>query len=125
VSIEPRSSLKLGLRFFFFFLRLCVFESCKKQRPSFTRSRHLGPSLKLDSGFWDRVLNSVPTSYYYIVLPAHFSFIFLQPTIFSKSLLLLLQELPTESVFLDRSRTDLYSPLSSHQYCKIFFYLDY
>jgi hypothetical protein len=35
--------------------------------------------------------------------------------------LLLLQELPTESVFFDRSRSDSYSPLFSHQYCKFFF----
>jgi hypothetical protein len=32
-----------------------------------------------------------------------------------------LQELPTENLFFDRSRTDPYSPLSSHQHCKGFF----
>jgi hypothetical protein len=74
-----------------------------------TRFRHLGLSFKLD------------LSCYYIAHPAHFSFVFLQPTISSKSSLLLLQELPTEKLFFDRSGADSYSPLPSHQHCKFFF----
>jgi hypothetical protein len=77
----------------------------------------IGPSLKLGPDIWDRVLNSVPVFCYYIAYPAHFFFIFLQPTISSKSPLLLLQELPTGNLFFDRSRADPYSPLSSHQHC--------
>jgi hypothetical protein len=69
----------------------------------------------------DRVLNSVPASCHYITHPVHFLFIFLQLTISSKSSLLLLQELPTENLFFDISRTDPYSPLSSHQRCKFVF----
>jgi hypothetical protein len=60
----------------------------------------IGPSLKLGLDNWDRVLNSVPAFCYYIAHPVSFSFIFLQPTISSKSLLLLLQELPIEIYFL-------------------------
>jgi hypothetical protein len=111
--------LKLGLRCLdrvlnsvldFYILRLCVFQS----------SRKLRLSLKLDPDIWDQVLNSVPISCYYIVHQTSFSFIFFQPTISSKSSLLLLQELPTEIIFFDRSRADPYSPLSSHQYYKFF-----
>jgi hypothetical protein len=68
---------------------------------------------------WSKILqqklNLVPTFCYYIAYPAHFSFIFFQPTISSKSSLLLLQELPTGNLFFDRSKTDPYSPLSSYQ----------
>jgi hypothetical protein len=103
----PGPSLKLGSRFFLF---LWVFENCRKLRPSF----QLGPDI------WDRVLNSVSASCYYIAHPAHFSFIFIQSTISSKSSLLVLQELPTKNLFFNRSRADLYSPLSSHQHCKFF-----
>jgi POT family len=42
-------------------------------------------------------------------------------TIYFKLSLLLLQELSTENLFFDRFKADLYSPLSSHQHCKIFF----
>jgi hypothetical protein len=69
---------------------------------------------------WNRVLNSVPASCYYIAHPVHFFFIFLQLTISSKSPLLLLQEFPTGNLFFDRSRADPYSSLSSHQRCKFF-----
>jgi hypothetical protein len=44
----------------------------------------IGLNLKLVPDIWDRVLNSVPAFCYYIAHPAHFSFIFLQPTISSK-----------------------------------------
>jgi hypothetical protein len=81
----------------------------------------LGLSLKLDPRCLDRVLNSVSTFCYYIAHPAHFSFMFLQPIISSKSLLLLFYELPIEKLFFNRSRADPYSPLSSHQYCKFLF----
>jgi hypothetical protein len=93
------------------FLRLSVFENRRKLRLS----------LKLSPRCLDRVLNSVPAFYYYITHPAHFFFIFLQPTISSKTSLLLFYELPTENLYFDRSRADPYSPLSSHQYCKFFF----
>jgi hypothetical protein len=89
-----------------FFLRLYVFESCRKLRLS----------LKLDPSIWDRVLNSVPTFCYYIVHPISFSFIFLQPVISSKTSLLLLQELLTENVFLDISIADPYSLLYVSSY---------
>jgi hypothetical protein len=39
-----------------------------------------------------------------------------------KSPLLLMQELPTESVFFDRFRADPYLPLFSHQYYKFFLF---
>jgi hypothetical protein len=70
---------------------------------------------------WNRILNSVPASCYYIAHPVHFFFIFFQLTISLKSLLLLLQELLTGNLFFDRSRADPYSPLSSHQRFKFFF----
>jgi hypothetical protein len=98
-----------------FFYVLCGFKNCKKLRPS----------LKLSPDSWDRVLRFVPAFCYYIAHPTPFSFIFIQPTISSKSSLLMLQEFPTENLFFDRSRADPYSPLSSHQHCKFFFYLDY
>jgi hypothetical protein len=53
--------------------------------------------------------------------PFSFSSFFFQPTISSKTSLLLLQELPTKIFFFDRSKTDPYSSLSSHQHCKFFF----
>jgi hypothetical protein len=81
----------------------------------------IGPSLKLGPDIWVQILNSVPTFCYYIAHPAPFSFIILQPTISSKSSLLLLQELSTGNLFFDRSRADPYSPFSSHQHCNIFF----
>jgi hypothetical protein len=82
----------------------------------------IGSSLKLGPDIWDRVLNSVPAFCYYIAHPVPFSFIFLQPTISSKSSLLLLQELPTENLFFDRSRADPYLPLLSHQHCNFFLF---
>jgi hypothetical protein len=94
-----------------FFLRLSIFEN----------SRKLRLNLKLGPRCLDGVLNSVSAFCYYIAHPAHFSFIFFQPTISLKSSLLLFYELPTENLFFDRSRADPYSLLSSHQYCKFFF----
>jgi hypothetical protein len=105
-SQVPGPNLKLGLSFFFY---VCVCYIKNKIQ-----------SLKLGPDIWDRVLNSVPAFCYYIVHPTPFSFIFLQPTISSKSSLLLLQELPTGNLFFDRSRADPYSPLSSHQHCNVF-----
>jgi hypothetical protein len=71
---------------------------------------------------WDRILNSVSASWYYIVHAIHFSFIFFQLIISSKSSLLLLQEFPTESVFFNRYRADPYSSFSSHQYYNFFLF---
>jgi hypothetical protein len=82
----------------------------------------IGSSLKLGPDIWDRVLNLVPAFCYYIAHPAHFSFIFLQSTISSKTPLLLLQELPTGNLFFDRSRANSYSPLLSHQHCNFFLF---
>jgi hypothetical protein len=118
-----------------------------------TRVQLPGPSLKLGSGkfflrfencrcldrvlnsaqyIWNRVLNSVPASCYYIIHPVHFFFIFLQLAISSKSSLLLLQELPTgknyfstdpESIRIHHSRlinvVSFFSIWTINFYCKI------
>jgi hypothetical protein len=73
-----------------------------------TQSRHLGPSFKLSPSIL--LLYSTPSTF------------LLQPTISSKLSLLLLQELPIENLFFDRSRADPYSPLLSHQHCNFFLF---
>jgi hypothetical protein len=102
-GLAPWSEFETQVRIYFF-LR---FENC----------RYLDWVLKSVQYTYNRVLNSDPTSYYYIAHPVYFFFIFLQLTISSKSSLFLLQELPTGNLFFDRSRVSPYSPLLSHQRC--------
>jgi hypothetical protein len=77
--------------------------------------------IKVPPNIWTLILDNL-----FIYCDIFSSFLFhFTPVISSKSLLLLLQELPTKSVFFDRSSPNAYSSLSSYQYCKFIFYLDY
>jgi hypothetical protein len=70
----------------------------------------------------DRALNSVINNLFIYHHTSSILLFLLPSTIFSKSSLLLLDEIPIEIVSFDRSNPDLYLALSSHLYC-IFLFL--
>jgi hypothetical protein len=100
-SQMPRLNFKLSLRFF---LHLPIYLYKKTTR------------------IMDRVLNSISNNLFiYYHAPNNF-LIFLSPAISLKLSLLLLQEIPTDSISFDRFNPDPYLALSSHLYC-IFLFL--
>jgi hypothetical protein len=99
-SQMPRLNFKFGLRFF---LHLPIYLYKKTAR------------------IMDRVLNSISNNLFiYYHIPNNF-LLFLSPVISLKLSLLLLQELPTESVSFDRFNPNPYLTLSSHLYCMLLF----
>jgi hypothetical protein len=107
----PGLSLKLRSRNFFF-----TFWKLQVSGPSFKLGPvHLEPSFKLGPNIL-LLYNTPSTFLLHLPSASHF---------FKIVIVTVARASNWKILFFDRSRADPYSPFSSHQRCKFFFYLDY